>query len=513
MPAKLVVIGDSISQGFLSGSISKTTISYPAMIAESLNDSDFFIPDFSGEGGLPLNIENLLRLLASRFGSTTNLLEFPLALISTLSYLDKVEDYWERGDGILPSQPINKPFPQNTKPLHRNLSVWGFEVGDSDTISEGLCRRTIPKAKDDWFTKQIPEFAMYRTARRTLNPSLNDKYQALTQIQAAKEISLEQNGIENLIYFLGPNNCLATVIDLEILWSEQADIKRFPHQRSCNLWQPEHFQKLIDRVVPKINDIGAKNVFIGTIPHITILPVSRGVSLGTDPSSWQDQDGYFEYYTHFWIWDDSFRKAPQNFPHLTREEARLVDATIDEYNVILTNAAKANGWHIVDTFSLLKNLAYRRNLKNPPYQFPQELITALKSNPKTKDRVATHTIDNPDGSITTTQQVLLDTRYLRLNSRAVDPVTVNKYAGGLFSLDGVHPTTIGYGLIANEFLKVMQKAGVAVSPLDWNKIVNSDSLVLDLPKNLANLQQTLSFLSSKTPLHKVIRTISGDLSD
>jgi hypothetical protein len=511
MPAKLVVIGDSISQGFLSGSISKTAISYPAMIAESLNDSDFFMPDFSGEGGLPLNIENLLRLLANRFGSKTNLVELPLAVLSTLSYLDKVEDYWERGDGILPSQPINKNFPQNIKPLHRNLSVWGFEVGDSDTISEGLCRRAIPKAKDDWFTKQIPEFAMYRTARRTLNPSLNDKYQALTQIQAAKEISLEQNGIENLIYFLGANNCLATVIDLEILWSEQADIRRFAHQRSCNLWQPEHFQTLVTRTASKINEIKAKNVFVSTIPHITILPVSRGVSLGSDSSSWQDQDGYFEYYTHFWIWDDSFRKNPQDFPHLTREEVRLVDATIDEYNDILISTAKTYGWHIVDTCSLLNSMAYRRNLRKPNYQFPNELITALQKNQKTKDRVVTQIMTNPDDSKTNSHQILLDTRYLRVDPKEENPL--NKYRGGLFSLDGVHPTTIGYGLIAHEFLKVMQNTNVTVNPLDWDRIVANDTLVLDLPKNLENLQQTLSFLSSKTPLHKLISIISGDLSN
>lgn len=86
MPAKLLFIGDSISQGFLRGSISKTTISYPSMIAKSLNDPDFFMPDFSGEDGLLLNTENLLRLLAGRFSSTTNLLELPLAAISTLSY-------------------------------------------------------------------------------------------------------------------------------------------------------------------------------------------------------------------------------------------------------------------------------------------------------------------------------------------------------------------------------------------------------------------------------------------
>jgi len=34
----------------------------------------------------------------------------------------------------------------------------------------------------------------------------------------------------------------------------------------------------------------------------------------------------------------------------------------------------------------------------------------------------------------------------------------SEYAtGGLFSLDGVHPSTIGYALIANELIKLMNK--------------------------------------------------------
>ncbi len=32
--------------------------------------------------------------------------------------------------------------------------------------------------------------------------------------------------------------------------------------------------------------------------------------------------------------------------------------------------------------------------------------------------------------------------------------------GGLFSLDGVHPTTIAYGIVAQEVIKVMELAGV-----------------------------------------------------
>jgi hypothetical protein len=52
-------------------------------------------------------------------------------------------------------------------------------------------------------------------------------------------------------------------------------------------------------------------------------------------------------------------------------------------------------------------------------------------------------------------------------------------SGGIFSLDGVHATPIGQGLLALEYLKVMQAAGVRdadPSALDWPGIVASDSL-------------------------------------
>ena len=32
--------------------------------------------------------------------------------------------------------------------------------------------------------------------------------------------------------------------------------------------------------------------------------------------------------------------------------------------------------------------------------------------------------------------------------------------GGLFSLDGVHPTTVAYGIVAQELITIMQSAGV-----------------------------------------------------
>ena len=52
--------------------------------------------------------------------------------------------------------------------------------------------------------------------------------------------------------------------------------------------------------------------------------------------------------------------------------------------------------------------------------------------------------------------------------------------GGLMSLDGVHPTTVGYGIVAELFLAAMQEAGIAQadpSRLDWASVIAQDSLL------------------------------------
>ncbi len=68
--AKLVAIGDSLTQGFQSLAIQKTNLSYPALIAECLGlpIPDFRVPDFMGKGGLPFNIEWLSRELEIKYG-------------------------------------------------------------------------------------------------------------------------------------------------------------------------------------------------------------------------------------------------------------------------------------------------------------------------------------------------------------------------------------------------------------------------------------------------------------
>src|SRR5690606_1449711 len=102
------------------------------------------------------------------------------------------------------------------------LAVWGFEVRDAFTLTEGLCGRTIPKPRDN-LINQVPEHAMYRTARRVLNPTCAIESAEWTQIRVAREIAAD-GGIENHILWLGANNALGTVTSLSIRHSEEADL-------------------------------------------------------------------------------------------------------------------------------------------------------------------------------------------------------------------------------------------------------------------------------------------------
>ncbi len=455
----------------MSGAIHRTDISYPALIADALGiRNEFQVPDFMGEGGLPLNLEMILNKLSNVWGASVNWWEV-LPIIAQLKVrLDRIEDYWERGKG-------SRPYPH--RGIYHNLAVWGFEVRDAYTVTEGVCRREIPEPRDHVF-KQVPEMPMYRTARRVLNPTFANDAMEWHQLRCARELAAD-GGIENLIVFLGANNALGTVTSLNIKYSEPSDLHRLPHERKCNLYLPEHFQYLYAKLAADIETVDAQRVFVGTVPHVTIPPVTRGVS----PDGTLD-DGLFEYYTRPWVWDDSF--DPDKHAHLTRDQARQIDTFIDAYNEIIRTEAKARGWRVCDVCKHLDQLAYRRNEGEPRFKFPDELVAALQEY-------------DPLGYLVQDGQVTLDTRFFCTEEQ--NPGRVMR--GGMFSLDGIHATTIGYGLIADEMIKVMKKAKVEFArPLDWEAIVRSDTLVNNPPALMSSLKGTLGQLDQRGLLSSIL---------
>ena len=478
----LVVVGDSLSQGFMSGAISRVDLSYGAMVARALGDeARFRVPPFEGEGGLPLNLEALLRETSEHFGERVSWYEAIPMITATRAFMARVERYWERGDGARPIDPA----------LHHNLAVWGFEVRDSYTVNARICRQHLGKPRNHWLG-QIPEKPMYRTAARVLDPGHDEGRDGWSQLDVAEELA-RQGGIERLVVALGANNALGTVLSLDVHWSTEADLHGLPFERQANLYQAEHFERQYARLADRVERIGAEHVFVATVPHVTIPPVTRGVSPGgTLEAGGSPGRKYYEYYTRPWIWDSFFN--PRKHPHLTGEEARTIDKTIDAYNEVIRSTARERGWKVADMCGLLDSLAFRSSAGDPSYEFPGGLTRALEANPYT-------------GYLVDDGRPRIDTRFIKARRYGDGPTGIQRLdKGGVFSIDGVHPGVIGASLVAELFLEEMRQAGAAPADaqLDWDHIVENDRLVLDPPALLIELERCLAGLEKYWGLSEIL---------
>jgi hypothetical protein len=497
---RLVVLGDSLSQGVQSGAVFTPELSYPAQVAAALGmtPEDFRFPGYTYLGGFPVNIEYLLRRLESSYGDSLNALNVFGAAFSLRSWMDDIEDYWERGRGRDPRHPAG--------PYH-NLACWGMTADDVLNLNAGFCMaRCSRPVTDDW-VNQVPEAAFYRNALTVLNPTHDPAGMHRTAILAARDLA-SGDGIENLIVWLGANNALATMTTLAIRETDDAVLSGIPDEANevredYNLWRPEHFEAIYGRVAAGVESLQADRVFWGTVPHVTIAPIARGVRQNDDPRADRlDADPrYFRYYTHFWIGDDVF--DPARHPHLTGEQAKYIDGVIDGYNAVIRRAveggrSRGRSWFIVDLAAVLERVAYRRYREvglAPPggsYQFPPGWSQALDH--AGVPELTTHYLSAEGGKLT---------------------------RGGLFSLDGIHPTTMGYGLVAHEVVAVMRQAGVEFrNPLtgaavadppgiDFAALLGRDTLVRHPPGLLADAIGILNWLDGWIGLEGILQTING----
>ena len=462
---KLVVFGDSLAQGFQNGGIYRTDINFPSFIHRCFDPPPpFQQPLFTAQAGMPLNFEILLRGIADEFGPTLEWEEYPGAMSHTIKTLKRIKKYWEGGVKDL-SVPRSIPY--------HNQAIWGLSINDSWMVNEKNSRDFINEHKERYsIFGLLPEHAKFTTARLVLNPSLSPEYELRTQIDNVNALQAD-GGIENLIISLGHNNALGAVINLNLTWSEPEDLDSFIAFRKHSIYRPEHFELEYRRLAERVSKIRAKRVFVPTIPYPTIPPILRGVNSAYS----SNHLGYFDYYTRFWIWDEDF--DPAKHPHLTKDEAIQIDFTIDEYNAIIRKIAREYGWHVVPMARNVAGMARRRLGGELTKSFPADFVAALKRNPLTKHLVDEH------------NEALLTTDFIR-----VDRQTGKVYKGGVFSLDGIHPTTIGYGLMANVYREVMRKAGVKFQkPMDWDYIISQDSLITNPPTLLTELRMVLRFLS------------------
>ncbi|MFN1834724.1 hypothetical protein AB2B38_005630 [Balneola sp. MJW-20] len=460
---KLVVMGDSLSQGFNNGGIYRTDLNFPSFIARCFDpDPHFEQPSFIAQAGIPLNLEVLLRGIEQQYGKEIDWTDYLPAANHMFKSLKRIKNHWEGSVRTL-SVDRNEPY--------HNQSIWGFSVSDSWVVNGHDSREYIRNNKERYTVfNMLPEHAMYTTAQMVLNPALGSKREMCTQMDNIQTLN-ENGGIENLIVCLGHNNIISAVTDLELKWSTEDNMENFPAHRDVTVYRPEHFEKVYREMAEKIKKINPDRVFVPTLVYVTIPPVCRGVNSEISGQHF----GYFDYYTRFWIWDDNF--DPDKHPYLTKDQAIELDLTVDEYNHIIRKIAKEYGWHVVPLGRNVSAMARRRLGGEIHRSYPDELAAALKRNPGTAHLV------NEAG------EVKLTTDYIRLN----DDGTIRR--GGIFSLDGLHPTTIAYGLMANTFVQVMKSAGVRFQKdIDWDLVVSEDTLVNDPPILLRELKHVLSYL-------------------
>ena len=171
--------------------------------------------------------------------------------------------------------------------------------------------------------------------------------------------------------------------------------------------------------------------------------------------------GYFDNYARFFVRDGSFSHLLHD--HLSGKDARHIDTRIDAFNQTISDVADSrSNWFVVDTGKALSQFAVRRN------EFDDDPGKAIRC----------YYADQGDHPL-----LQLDPLPSLLMLQTAEDG--RRLGGGLTSLDGVHPTTIGYGIIAEVFLAAMRNAGVnGADParLDWPLVMANDTLLQSPPK-------------------------------
>jgi hypothetical protein len=449
---RLVTIGDSLTHGFQSLAISKTRLSWPALVANQLG-CEFRFPTYDGYGGLPFNLELTIRQLGDEFGHLS-VLEYAPALVWLLHWAHQIEHWWATG-----ADAAWKPPPG----LNHNLAVYSYDINDACTRTLGEIDDSIVAPSFEWLRMQIDN-DVDRAARRVLaNAS-----PAMTLLDAAAHHA--ETGIENLVVALGANNVLGVVIDLKYRWA-QGEASR----GSGSAWSPTFFDHDWQALVARLEAIDAQRVLVATVPHVTVVPLFKAVG-----DRLRDDSRYFQRYTHAWLAADF---DPRHDPYLTGDQARAIDSAIDQYNetiVATVRQARQQGrdWYVLELAGILDRLAHRRYLEHPEAR-PSwwDAVGGAYPLPAALDALD----PRPD-----TQFFLSD--------------DTGRTQGGLIALDGVHPTTIGYGLVAQAVLDILHTAGASIAngpAIDFAALLAADTLMGQPPPTLLQDMKLLGWINDK----------------
>ncbi len=461
-------MGDSLTQGFMSGAAAQTEHSWSSWVARALSidfTTDWHIAHWP-VGGMPVNLEDIARSLET-IPRRPSGLDLPTVLREAARTLDAAEDCYERGPGR-PGQPVRDML---GRPLDyvTNVASFGFEIADAWGLTASNCRSFITdgdRAGDDGlFT--MPSEPFHRSAARVLNPSGRPEFDHLSQVGWLTHHA-RTRGVKRVIVWLGANNLLRAATDLRIVRTpgtrarpRPCDLAREERRRAgWTLWHPHDFADeyavLLDHLERAMtgNRCHDWRVYLCTVPSPLDMPLLRPFGTARRINGAWFHEGY--------TWHPFGRSfAAAGHGALHRGDALLLHHTVQDANAALRDlvAEKGRRWTVIDLGRTLDQAAWHLTNGRPKVRWPVEVLDLLG------DR-------RPD-----TRAFHAD-RHGRLRR------------GGLFSLDGVHPSVLGHGLIAAHVLKALQdhKDAPTTARIPWAEVIAADTLLSNPPRLLGAIR-------------------------
>lgn len=453
-----------MAQGLVNGAVLHPEFSFPALIAEALGlrvgpdaDADFVVPSFF-DPGIPFNIEKAL--LDVEFWNGERLRKRGETLRAFFfAGLDIVRNryYFETK---------SSPGKMNVGPPD-HLAISGLSVRDCIELTPEECDDRIGDAMDslDAYVSATATKPLLRIAKVVVNGSGIPERQTWSPLTAFAHHFRDPDPTDEnpkkkpdvVVIHLGNADILGAVADLKLnLMPGDFDGDRGGRER-YNVTHPDVFradyQEFGRRVDEILSAVDPKpKVLIGNLPPTTIAPFIRGFGR-------QDENGYFECYARFFM--DRPPAVRQTMRTLSREEVIHLDKVVDSYNETIKDVANAHGWHLVDVWGMVNGLAIRRRfLEHEPERPLANYLQGLVAQ------------DGLDSTIAALGKLVppLDVRVFRSKPDGT------RAQGGLFGFDCGHPSTFGYALVADLFLRKMRDKDVAVATADdqlnWNAIIN-----------------------------------------
>ena len=382
----------------------------------------------------------------TKFGDRLNPLELVALPLELHRLVDANEDYWERGDG-------RRPPPHRRRATPTSGSTAGTCVTPvvHRRPRRGADRRVAGRTTTCSGAKPVHDNDIAaRSVLAAFGPST-------PRSSTAASWHGDDGGIGTLVVALGANNALAP-------WSTRTSAGPTPATtRSTARAATTSGGRRTSRsstaaLVDAVRPIDAHRVVLATVPHVTIAPIAKGVNPDAPGQKWRAGSRYFPYYTDPWIDESRLRpdQAPPPHPPAGAGD-RLGDRPVQRDHR-RRRAARPGPRAATGTCSTSAasstSLAYRRYIDDDPRRPTQRLGARTRCRRRSP-------ASTPGSSC---------------------PTATAGCQGGLFGLDGIHPTISGYGIVAGAVLDVLAAAGVDAEARSTTRACRaSDTLDSDPP--------------------------------